>query len=365
MVIFNILFAVIFGYFAFFMAYFLFFAVAGAVSRPKKYTRTEQLGKFLILIPAYKEDGIIINTATQVLNHDYPKDKFEVAVIADKLQPATLAKLSTMPLKVVEVKFETSTKARSLNVALAELPGNYDYVLILDADNIIEKGCLHSFNHALQSGFKAVQGHRTAKNKNTPVAVLDAIAEEANNNIFRIGHRAVGFSSALIGSGMAFDHTYYKKIMDGVTEMGGEDQEIELRILGRRDKIEYNIGAVIYDEKVQNTEVLAKQRTRWIAGQFAFLARYGSEGIPQFFKGNLDYANKILQKLIPPRVIMVGLIPVLALLAFALNLSVNWWLWLSLLGVYTLAMLFSIPKHFYTADLLKALFYIPKVIFSM
>jgi hypothetical protein len=50
----------------------------------------------------------------------------------------------------------------------------------------------------------AVQGHRTAKNTNNSWAILDAISEEINNNIFRKGHRVLGLSSAIIGSGMAF-----------------------------------------------------------------------------------------------------------------------------------------------------------------
>ena len=58
-----------------------------------------------------------------------------------------------------------------------------------------------------------MQGHRVAKNHNTNLATLDAVSEEINNNIFRSGHRAIGLSSALIGSGMAFDYELIKSEM--------------------------------------------------------------------------------------------------------------------------------------------------------
>jgi cellulose synthase/poly-beta-1,6-N-acetylglucosamine synthase-like glycosyltransferase len=371
MLIINIILSVIFAYFAFYIFYFFFLAIAGNLRGSKKYDKSDKLGKFLILIPAYKEDGIIVSTTQEALNHDYPADNFEVAVIADKLQPATLEKLRSMPVRVIEVFFEKSTKAKSLNYALANVPDDYDYVLILDADNVMGKGCLHILNTALQSGYLAVQGHRTAKNKNTNFAVLDGMAEEINNHIFRIGHRAIGLSAALIGSAMAFDFQYYKKIMDGLEEMGSEDQETELRIMKTRNKIEYVADAHIYDEKVQSAEVFAKQRTRWIAGQFAFLGKYGGEGLQQLFKGNIDYVNKMLQKLIPPRVIMLGLIPLMGVALFIVSIffhidfATTWWLWIGLLGIYALTMFISIPKSLYTAELFKALLSLPRAVFMM
>jgi hypothetical protein len=47
-----------------------------------------------------------------------------------------------------------------------------------------------------------VQGHRAAKT-HKDFAMLDAISEEINNNIYSKGHRAIGMSSRLAGSGMA------------------------------------------------------------------------------------------------------------------------------------------------------------------
>ena len=64
---------------------------------------------------------------------------------------------------------------------------NLKLSMILDADNIMKEGCLESVNAAFQEGANAVQCHRTAKNQQTSVAVLDAISEEINNHLFRKG----------------------------------------------------------------------------------------------------------------------------------------------------------------------------------
>ena len=109
-----------------------------------------------------------------------------------------------MPIRVLEVSFENSSKAKALNFAVGEIgPDGAEAVAILDADNLAGREFIARMNDALDSGIQAVQAHRTAKNRDTDTAILDAASEEINNSIFRRGHVALGFSSALIGSGMA------------------------------------------------------------------------------------------------------------------------------------------------------------------
>ena len=90
-----------------------------------------------VLIPAYKEDQVITGVAASALKQNYPADKFDVVVIADSLKNETLAKLRAMPIKVVEVFFEKSTKVKALNEAMAVIGDDYDCAVILDADNLM------------------------------------------------------------------------------------------------------------------------------------------------------------------------------------------------------------------------------------
>ena len=91
--------------------------------------------------------------------------------------------MKKLPIKVIEVSFENSTKSKALNEAMRRLEKNYDYAIILDADNLMEPEFLKKMNNAFNSGYQAVQGHRKAKNLNTNYAILDAASEEINNNI--------------------------------------------------------------------------------------------------------------------------------------------------------------------------------------
>ena len=128
-------------------------------------------------------------------------------------------------------------------------------------------------------GYHAVQGHRAAKNRNTPIATLDAISEEINNHLFRKAQRALGFSSSLIGSGMAFEFSSLKKVYNkpGILDNPACDREVDFEMMKNGIVVQYLDDAVVLDEKVSNRNVLEKQRRRWLESQILHLKLFFSK----------------------------------------------------------------------------------------
>jgi len=346
--------------------YILFFSTFGLFYKEKKIAPASKNRKFAVLIPGYKEDEVILEVAADALKQNYPIELFDVVIIADSYSPDTIQRLSAMPLKLIEVSFDKSTKAKALNKAMSILPDDYDIALVLDADNLMERDFLMKMNNAFERNFFAIQGHRTAKNTNTNLAVLDAISEEINNHLFRKGHRAVGLSSAIIGSGMAFDYQYFKNMMLEVKAIGGFDKEIELKMLKAGLKVDYLENAYVYDEKVQDSEAFTVQRRRWLSAQFHyFFQDIGSAIKDLFLKGNVDYFVKAIQFIQPPRILLLGLVCIEAPLFIIANklIGINNSLsgiWLIVLISCILSFIFSVPVKFYTKDTAKAILDLPK-----
>lgn len=126
-------------YLAFNVLYLLLSAVAGRLGKADDVpisTKPTQIRRIAVLIPAYKEDKVIIDSVEANLLLDYPKGHFDLFVIADSFLPETLQKLATYPIKVITVEFEQSTVQKSIAYALHQLPRNtYDIVMVSDADN--------------------------------------------------------------------------------------------------------------------------------------------------------------------------------------------------------------------------------------
>ncbi len=353
-------------YFGMSTVYFFVFALASVFNHKQKHSNIEKQNKFCVLIPAYKEDQIIVSVAEDALKQNYPKDKFDVFVIADSLQKETINKLKSIPVNTIEVNFEVSTKSKALNVALDQIPEKYNVAVVLDADNLMEPDFIHKMNRAFAEGITAVQGHRIAKNTNTTFALLDAISEEINNNIFRKGQRNVGFSAALIGSAMGFDFLTFKRVMKEINAVGGFDKQLELKLIKQNIKIHYLQDAYVLDEKIQNSIQFTNQRRRWLYAQFYYLRKDFFISFWYFIsKGNIDYFNKAFQFIQLPRILMLGILVIGALINVIFGLFPFNYIWTTLLLMAIMGFMLAVPAKHYNLKTLKALFSLPKGFFLM
>jgi cellulose synthase/poly-beta-1,6-N-acetylglucosamine synthase-like glycosyltransferase len=351
--------------------YIFIFSIASLFYKQKTYSDNGNMKTIAVLVPGYKEDQVIIEVAKLALEQDYASNLFDIIIIADSFKEETLATLKTLPIKLVEVSFEKSTKSKALNKAMVTLDRNYDIAVVLDADNVMAPDFLQKINAVFEHDFIAVQGHRTAKNTNNSWAILDAISEEINNNIFRKGHRVLGLSSAIIGSGMAFRYHYFKSLMSTVTAIGGFDKEIELKMLKEGRKIMYLDDALVYDEKIQKSEVFGNQRRRWLSAQFHYFRKDFLNALKDLIlKGNIDYFDKAIQFIQPPRILLLG-----AVILFSIGFIVsNYFLenqimytqyWIALGIACVLSFIFAVPRSYYTLKTLSALASLPKGMFMM
>ena len=268
-----------------------------SMREPRQFT-------FLVLYPAYNEDRVIVNSVHTFLGQYYPYKGFHVAVISDHMQPETNEKLAQLPITLLQPVFEKSSKAKAMQYALQQIQGEYDYVVILDADNVVESDFLAKLNEVCNKGYDAIQCHRCAKNSNNDIAVLDGVSEEINNTLFRKAHNRIGLSSALIGSGMCFRYKWFKKNVYKLST-AGEDRELEALLLRQRIHIHYEPDIHVYDEKVSNKDNFQKQRLRWMTAQIQSLFSL-LPYLPQaLMEGNIDYIDKTFQQALIPRSMLV------------------------------------------------------------
>ncbi|GAB2546031.1 glycosyltransferase family 2 protein [Spirosoma aerophilum] len=337
------------AYLIFNVLYILILAIAGALGKADDSevpTSGQAFKKMAVLVPAYKEDSVIINSVEVNLKQNYPKEFFDIYVIADSFQASTLATLRKLPITVLEVSFDFSTVTKALNSALSRLPENtYDVVVVSDADNHMAPDFLSRVNTAFQQGWRAVQGHRVAKNTNTQVAFLDAISEEISNHLFRKGYRSLNLSASIIGSGMAIDFQTMKTAMTNLLTVGGFDKELEMKLAINGCKIGYLEQAYIYDEKVTKRSTFESQRTRWIAAQWQFLCYYFKQGMRALLTGRMVVASKTLQAMLLPKVLMLGVISLAVVVSLLSGSTLFIALFSGLLGVLCVGLFISIPSY--------------------
>ena len=331
------------------VAYITFYALVNLFSR--KGIKTVDVPEspestFLVLFPAYSEDRVIVGSVKKFLLQNYPQDKYHVAVISDHQQESTERLLSGLPVTLLRPVFDKSSKAKALQYAISEVSGQYDYVVVLDADNIVETDFLHRLNILLKEGYKAVQCHRCAKNSDSSVSVLDGVSEEINNTLFRKAHNLIGLSSALIGSGMCFDYSWFSSHVTKLTT-AGEDRELEVFLLREGIYIKYADDILVFDEKVSSADNFQRQRQRWMSAQvncFLSMLRHLPEAVIRL---NINYIDKTIQQMLIPRSM---LLLSLLFMSFLISIIAPWWSlkWWSLLLLTCLSLFLAIPVRLRT-----------------
>jgi cellulose synthase/poly-beta-1,6-N-acetylglucosamine synthase-like glycosyltransferase len=282
-------------------------------------------------------------------------------VISDHMQPETNDYLRSLPITLLTPTFEKSSKAKAMQYAIDQVQGNFDNVVILDADNVVRPEFLSQLN-ILCSVYDAIQCHRCAKNANNDVAVLDGASEEINNTIFRKAHNRLGLSSALIGSGMCFNYELFKNNVFQLTT-AGEDREMEALLLSQKVFIKYAPDIHVFDEKVSNQDNFQRQRMRWMTAQVQSLL-YQLPKIPSaIIHGNINFIDKTIQQALIPRSILIVLLAGISLMMTLLvpEWCMKWWI---LFGLLAVALFIAIPSQLRSRSFAKVLA-IPSLVFRM
>ena len=356
-------------------AYILFFALVSLlwrkpISHLSSYLENQVKSlhsghnySFLVLYPAYNEDRVIVSSVQQFFGQHYPYDRFHTVVISDHMKSETNDKLRELPITLLTPTFEKSSKAKAMQYAMGQIKETYDYVVILDADNVVNSNFLEKLNEVCAMGHQAIQCHRCAKNSDNNIAVLDGISEEINNTIFRKAHNRIGLSSALIGSGMCFDYKWFKENVYKLST-AGEDREMEALLLMQGIYIHYEENIPVFDEKVSNKDNFQKQRQRWMTAQIQSLFRM-LPYIPQAIKTkNINFIDKTIQQALIPRSMLIVLTFTMAILMTFLSQvwCLKWWL---LFLFVCLSLYIATPKALRSHSVLGKALSVPMLVWKM
>lgn len=309
--------------------YLAFFALTSQFTRHQDVPKAKKDNRIIVLIPAYKGGRNVEHTTSSILGQTYPQRLFDVTVISDHSSEMTNFRLAQQPITLLTPNFEKSSKAKSLQLAINNLPQFkiYDVVIVLDAGNVVEPEFLQQMNNAYEAaGTKCIQAHRLSQNRDTVTSRLSAIFEEINNSIFRRGHITIGLSAATAGSGMAFDFNWFKQNITSASD-SWEDKQLEALLIRQHIYVDYFDNIMVYDEKTRKAEEFNQQRHSWMLSQISTIFR-NIRFLPiALLNRHYDLVDKILQWLLIPRMLMMVIIFMMSIiLPFVyMSMALKWW----------------------------------------
>lgn len=240
--------------------------------------------KFILILPAHNEEAVIGNLISSLKELDYPKDLYDIQVIADNCTDNTEKIARDMGTKVF-VRTETDPNKKTkgyalqafLKTLLSDKNMDYDAFCVFDADNIVDKNFLNVMNKHLCQGEEVVQGYRDIKNPTDSwISAGYAIFYWMMNRFYHLARYNAGLSPLINGTGFMVK-------FDAIRETGWntntltEDIEFSLKTIIQGKKLGWAVDAICYDEQPVKFGPSWSQRSRWTMGHIQCLREYTGE----------------------------------------------------------------------------------------
>lgn len=253
------------------LLYQLVIGIHGFWSMKPRRKIEDKAHDFAVIVCARNEEAVIAELLESLKAQKYPREKFELFVIADNCTDQT-AEVSRESGAVVYERFNDKEvgKGYALRWALERIQEDYgdrfDAVTVFDADNVADPCYLYHTNEALCSGADATQGYRETKNPfDNAISGCYAIYWYMLTRFYHQARSNAGLPCSIGGTGFAFKTAIIKETgWDTVTLT--EDSEFASRRALDGRHIQLVREAVFYDEQPTEWGVSVKQRKRWMCG---------------------------------------------------------------------------------------------------
>ena len=243
----------------------------------KKLPRPAGRSRFALLVAAYNEEGVIGLAVESLARLDYPRDLFEIFVVADHCTDATAVRARAAGARVLDHSGPgiKAGKGRALKWATSRIlaEGRCDAFCYFDADSLAHPGFLQAMNAHLAAGEQAIQGRQLAKNTGNLLAKILASGHIVSNRFFQLPKQALGLSATLHGKGMCFTTAVAKKFHWDETCLT-EDLEMQMRLVRHGVRITWAQDAVVYDEEPETLRQYLCRTIRWTRGSLDTARRH-------------------------------------------------------------------------------------------
>ncbi|MGE4283756.1 MAG: glycosyltransferase family 2 protein [Clostridia bacterium] len=226
--------------------------------------------RFALLIPAHNEENVIECIIDSLYHSDYPKELYDIFVIADNCTDQTAMLSRNRGVTVYQRNHDTKIgKGYALEWAfniLLQSETPYDAAAIFDADNVVAPDFLKEMNNKLCEGHQVIQGYVDSKNPfDSWITCAYSICFWAATRLLQIPRHNLGLSCSLWGTGFVVDMNVLKEIGWNATCLT-EDLEFSTKLVLNNYKVAWAQHATVYDEKPLSLLHSWHQRKRWMQG---------------------------------------------------------------------------------------------------
>lgn len=260
----------------FYLYHFVIFMISLVFPRTRiDYSSHQCKNRFVIIIPAHNEENVIYESVRSIMNLRYPRNLYDVFVIADNCNDKTAELAIKAGARVLKRHDDNLRgKQHALKWAFENIDlDNYDAVVVLDADNHVDPSFLLAMDSQLQKGNNVTQGYIETKNPYDSWITVNYAYMYWYICRLQIIRTKLGLSAWLGGTGWCIRTSTLKKTGWKVETMT-DDLEYTCQLILKGERVVFADDAIVYDQKPANMLDSIRQRVRWIRGQNQVSLKY-------------------------------------------------------------------------------------------
>lgn len=252
-------------------------SVIRVATRKRLRTKTGAIEppRFLFLIPAHNEELLLPGCLASLRGLRYDPTRLDIVVIADNCTDRTADIARGAGVRCLDrTAPRDAGKPRAISWALAQLPvGDYDSVVIVDADTEVDRDFAASAAAAAPLTDKVLQPYNDVSNQDeNALTRMAAVLSAANHGLAYVLKTRAGLNVPLsvgmcIGSRVLSEHGW-------TVHSICEDWELYALLTTRGVRTEEIPAARIRAQEAATLRASGSQRRRWTAGKLAVLTEY-------------------------------------------------------------------------------------------
>lgn len=267
-------------FFTFCFFYQIVYFVIGYLKNEVVLPKAKKQHRFAFLIAAHNEEVVIAQLVQSILAQKYPRELFDVYVVAD----ACTDKTANRAREAGAVVFERDDLARKGKSWALDMGFNkilrdkgdtyYDAFIVFDADNLLSRDYLKEMNKLLDLGYLAGTSLRNSKNFDSSwVSAANAIWFLREARYLNNARMLLNTSCAISGSGWMVSTDIIRGMQGWDFHLLTEDIQFSTFCASHGIKIGY-APAEFYDEQPVTFKASWIQRMRWTKGFYQVFFSY-------------------------------------------------------------------------------------------
>jgi cellulose synthase/poly-beta-1,6-N-acetylglucosamine synthase-like glycosyltransferase len=274
-----------------------------------------ETGRVAIVVPAHNEAGSIGHTVDNLVTASRVDGRTDVWVIADNCDDDTAALAKAAGAQIIVRTSELLRgKGHALEHGFAHLtPMGYAWLLVIDADSVLEPGFLPAMRAAMHHDRNALQACYLSQAGRHLRSRVSRLAQWGFNLVRPLARERLGFSCGLLGNGFALRADLLERLPYRAHSVV-EDLEYHLLLVNAGERVHFVADAVVTGEIADTREGARTQRTRWEGGRLRMLREHLGPLLKRTLTGDRAAAEVLADLLLLPLGMHVLLLLAAALL---------------------------------------------------